>query len=85
MSAFNSLLSGYLTYVPDILLASKVTKSTRLAKASNVKVINNETNETIVYSSNYKAAEALDCSETTIRNYLKNKKLYKGKYLFLKD
>lgn len=56
-----------------------------LAKASNVKVINNETNETIVYSSNYKAAEALDCSETTIRNYLKNKKLYKGKYLFLKD
>lgn len=56
-----------------------------LAKASNVKVINNETNETTVYSSNYKAAEALDCSETTIRNYLKNKKVYKGKYLFLKD
>lgn len=34
------------------------------------KIIDKETNETITYSSNYKAAEA--CSEGTIRNYNKN-------------
>ena len=51
---------------------------------SKVQIINKERDETIIYLSNSKAAEALGCSETTIRNYLKNKKLYKGKYLFLK-
>jgi group I intron endonuclease len=56
-----------------------------LAKGSNIQVINKETNETIIYSSNYKAAEALGCSKSTIRNYIKNKKLYKNKYLILKD
>lgn len=30
---------------------------------SKVEVLNIETNETTIYSSNYKAAEALDCSE----------------------
>ena len=54
------------------------------ANGSKVQVINNETNETITYFSNYKAAEALGCSESTVRRYIKNKKLYKGKYLFLK-
>jgi group I intron endonuclease len=54
------------------------------ANGSKVQVINKETDETIIYPSNYKAAEALSTSETTIRNYIKNKKLYKGKYLFLK-
>jgi len=52
---------------------------------SKIKVINKETNETIIYFSNYKAAEALGCSEATIRNYIKNNKLYKGKYFFIKD
>jgi len=55
------------------------------ANGSKIQVINKETNETIIYSSNCKAAEALGCSEKTVRNYIKNKKLYKGKYLFLKN
>ena len=50
---------------------------------SKVEVLNIETNETTIYSSNYKAAKALDCSECTVRNYIKNQNLYKGKY-FLK-
>jgi group I intron endonuclease len=54
------------------------------AIGSKIQVINKETNETIIYFSNCKAAEALCCSEKTIRRYIKNKKLYKGKYLFLK-
>lgn len=53
------------------------------ANGSKIQVINKETDETIIYSSNCKAAEALGCSETTIRNYIKNKKVYKGKFLFL--
>jgi group I intron endonuclease len=52
---------------------------------SKIEVLNVGTNETTEYSSNYKAAEALGCSESTIRYYIKNKKLYKGKYFFKKD
>lgn len=51
---------------------------------SKVEVFNNETLKTHIYPSNIKAAEALACSESTIRYYLKNNKLYKGKYLFKK-
>lgn len=51
---------------------------------SKVEVFNNETLETNIYSSNIKAAEALACSESTIRYYLKRNKPYKGKYLFKK-
>lgn len=55
------------------------------AMGSKLEVFNKETNETIIYSSNYKAAEAKGCSEFTVRYYIKNKKLYKGKYLFKKS
>ena len=51
---------------------------------SKVEVFNTETNETIIYFSNYQAAKALGCSDYTIRNYIKNKTLYKGKYLLKK-
>lgn len=51
---------------------------------SKVEVFNNETLETNIYPSNIKAAEALACSESTIRYYLKQNKPYKGKYLFKK-
>jgi hypothetical protein len=47
-----------------------------------VEVLDKETNETTIYHSNYKAAKALNCSEATVRYYIKNKKIYKGKYLF---
>lgn len=52
------------------------------AIGSKVEVLNIETNETTIYTSNYKAAEALGCSDFTVRNYIKNQKLYKGKYFF---
>lgn len=55
------------------------------AIGSKVKVFNKETNQTTVYSSNYKVAESLGCSEFTVRYHIKNKKLYKGKYLFEKN
>jgi hypothetical protein len=55
------------------------------AMGSKVEAFNKETNVTIIYSSNYKAAEAIGCSESTVRYYIKNKKLYKGKYLFKKS
>ena len=38
-------------------------KARREAIGSKVEVLNIETNETTIYSSNYKAAKALDCSE----------------------
>jgi group I intron endonuclease len=51
---------------------------------SKVEVFNKDTLETKIYPSNIKAAEALACSESTIRYYLKNNKPFKGKYLFKK-
>jgi len=51
---------------------------------SKVEVFNKDTLETKIYPSNIKAAEALACSESTIRYYLKNSKPFKGKYLFKK-
>jgi group I intron endonuclease len=55
------------------------------AIGSKVEAFNKETNETKIYSSNCKAAEAIGCSEFTVRYYIKNKKLYKDKYLFKKS
>jgi len=55
------------------------------AICSKVKVFNKETNQTTIYSSNYKVAEYIGCSEFTVRYIIKNKKLYKGKYLFEKN
>jgi len=52
------------------------------AIGSKLKVFNKETNQTTIYSSNCKVAESIGCSEFTVRYYIKNKKLYKGKYLF---
>lgn len=51
---------------------------------SKVEVFNKDTLETKIFPSNIKAAEALACSESTIRYYLKHNKPYKGKYLFKK-
>ena len=51
---------------------------------SKIEVFNKDTLETNIYPSNIKAAEALACSEYTIRYYLKHNKPYKGKYLFKK-
>jgi group I intron endonuclease len=52
---------------------------------SKVEVVNIETNETIIYPSNYKAAKAIGCSESTIRYCLKKNKSYKNKYTFNKS
>lgn len=49
-----------------------------------VEVLDKETNETTIYYSNYKAAKALNCNEATVRYYIKNMKIYKGRYLFKK-
>nr|YP_009543492.1 GIY-YIG endonuclease [Coniothyrium glycines]AYU74382.1 GIY-YIG endonuclease [Coniothyrium glycines] len=54
------------------------------AIGSKVKVFDKETNNTTIYFSNRKAAESIGCNEATIRYYLKNKKVYKGKYSFEK-
>jgi hypothetical protein len=51
---------------------------------SKLEVFYKDTLETKIYPSNIKAAEALSCSESTIRYYLKLNKPYKGKYLFKK-
>lgn len=40
--------------------------------------------ETHIYPSIIKAAEALACDESTIRYYIKHNKSYKNKYLFKK-
>lgn len=37
------------------------------ALGSKAEVFNKDTLETIIYSSNYKAAEAIGCSESTVR------------------
>jgi transcriptional antiterminator len=55
------------------------------AIGTKVKVFNKETNQTTIYSSNYKLAESIGCSEFTVRYHIKNKKHYKGKYLFEKN
>lgn len=55
------------------------------AIGSKVKVFNKETNQTTIFSSNYKVAESLGCSDFTVRYHIKNKKLYKGKYFFEKN
>lgn len=55
------------------------------ALGDKIEVFNTETKQTIIYNSNYKAAEALNCSEATIRNYVKNGKLYKGIYMLQKN
>lgn len=54
------------------------------ALGSKIEVFNKNTLETTIYSSNYKAAEAIGCSESTIRYWLKQNRPYKGKYLFKK-
>lgn len=51
---------------------------------SKLEVFNKDTLETKIYPSNIKAAEALACSESTIRYYLKQSKPFKGKYFFKK-
>nr|YP_009072328.1 GIY-YIG endonuclease [Sclerotinia borealis]AHX82992.1 GIY-YIG endonuclease [Sclerotinia borealis] len=56
-----------------------------VAIGDKIKVFNTESQETIIYNSNFKAAEALNCSDWTIRYYVKNQMLYKGKYLLQKD
>ncbi len=70
-------------------LGKQHTEETKLkmseAIGSKVQVFNKETNETTIYFSNYKAAKALGCSESTIRYYIKNKKFYKDIYLFIKN
>jgi len=53
----------------------------RVNPGSKLEVLNVETNETFTYSSSYKAAEALGCSAWNIRNYIKIKRIYKGKFL----
>lgn len=72
----------------SLFLGKKHTEETKLkmseALGDKIEVFNTETKETIIYNSNYKAAEALNCSEATIRNYVKNGKLYKGIYMLQK-
>lgn len=51
---------------------------------SKLEVLDVETNETTIYYSNRQAAKALDCSEWTVRNYIKNQKIYKERYVFRK-
>lgn len=52
--------------------------------SQKVEVLNIETNETTIYPSCRKAAESIGCSDFTVRYYIKNKNLYKGKYFFKK-
>jgi group I intron endonuclease len=47
-----------------------------------VQVFDKETNETTTFSSIRQAAKELSTSDTTIRNYIKNQKHYKGRYQF---
>jgi len=83
------ILSDLRTGKDSPFLNKSHTEETKLkmseATCSKVDVFNKETNQTTIYSSNYKAAEAIGCSEFTVRYNIKNKKLYKGKYLFKKN
>ena len=49
---------------------------------SKVEVFNKDTLETKIYPSNIKAAEALACSESTIRYYLKQSRASEAKLPF---
>jgi group I intron endonuclease len=73
---------------PSNFLGKTHSETTRLKMSvgigSKVEVFNKDTLEIKIFPSNYKAAEALNCSESTIRYYLKLNKPYKGKYLFKK-
>lgn len=51
---------------------------------SKIEVFNKDTLKTIIYSSNYKAAKAIGCDESTVRYWLKKNKPYKNKYIFKK-
>jgi group I intron endonuclease len=46
-----------------------------------VQVFDKETNETTTFSSIRQAAKGLSTNHTTIRNYIKNQKHYKGRYI----
>nr|WDW20852.1 hypothetical protein [Valsa mali var. pyri (nom. inval.)] len=74
---------------PGFFLGKSHSEETRKKKmsesiGSKVEVFYKYTLEAKIYPFNIKAAEALACSESTIRYYLKHNKPYKGKYLFKK-
>lgn len=79
----SELRKGKLSPFSGKLHSENTKKKMSEVLGSKVEVFNIETNETIIYSSIRKTAEALGCSDWTVRNYIKNKNLYKGKY-FLK-
>lgn len=73
----------------SLFLGKKHTEETQLkmseALGDKIEVFNTETKQTMIYNSNYKAAEALNCSEATIRYYVKKGILYKGIHLLQKN
>jgi len=64
----------------------KAYQSTRVkhpVPGTKVSVTDTITHETTIYESVRRAAAALDTNHNTIRNYLKNNKLYKDRYSLL--
>ena len=62
----------------------RIIQATRLNHPNpgkEVKVTDINTGETTIYDSSRSAAKELDTNHTTIRNYIKSQKLYRGRYL----
>jgi group I intron endonuclease len=71
---------------PETIDKIKAYQSTRVKQpvpGTKLSVTDLNSNETVIYESVRKAAVALGTNHTTIRNYLKLKKPYKGRFLLI--
>jgi group I intron endonuclease len=58
---------------------SKISGAMLSGQKGCVEVMDEETGKTTIYSSNYQAARAIECSEITVRRYIKSQMPYKGR------
>jgi len=67
----------------DKITAYQSTRVKQPVPGTKLSVTDLNSNETVIYESVRKVAVALGTNHTTIRNYLKSNKAYKGRYLFI--
>jgi group I intron endonuclease len=58
---------------------SKISVAMLSGQKGCVEVMDKETGKTTIYSSNCQAARAIECSEFTVRKYIKSQMPYKGR------
>jgi hypothetical protein len=67
----------------DKIKAYQSTRVKQPVPGIKLSVTDLNSNETVIYESVRKVAVALGTNHTTIRNYLKSNKAYKGRYLLV--